>query len=73
MSHLRAARNHVLATHRRNLDGDCSGNEDLKHAPKVSDDAEGGFGCFDYAPNKTGASVGASMGSGQSMEMGALK
>ena len=67
MSHLRAARNHVLATHRRNLDGDCSGNEDLKHAPKVSDDAEGGTGCFDYSLKGTKASVGVSMGGGQSM------
>ena len=53
MSHLRAARVHMLATHCRNLDGDCSGNEDLKHAPKVSDDVEGGLGCFDYSPRKT--------------------
>ena len=73
MSHLCAAREHMLATHRRNLDGDCSGNEDLKHAPKVSDEVEAGFGCFDCSLNKAQASVGAAMHCGQPMKMGAMK
>ena len=72
-SHLLAACEPMLATHRRNLDEDTSTNEDLAHAPKVSDDVEAGFGCFDYALNKTGASVESAAGVGQSMKMGAMK
>jgi len=72
-SHLLAACEPMLETHRRNLDEDTSMNGDLAHAPKVSDEVEAGFGCFDYALNKTGASVESAAGVGQSMKMGALK
>ena len=63
----------MLETHRRNLDGDCSMNADVKNAPKVSDGVEAGFGCLDFSLSKTGASVESAAGTGQSMKMGAMK
>ena len=72
-SHLHAAHRPMLKTHQRNLDGDCSMNVDVKHAPKVSDDVEDGFGCLDFSLSKTRASVESAAGNGQSMKMGAMK
>ena len=71
-AHLFAAHGPMIATHLRNLDGDCSMYTELKHAPKVTDLVEAGFGCFDYALTKTKSSVESSYGVGHAMKMHAM-
>ena len=69
-AHLRAASAPMLATHLRNLDNDCSGNEEVAlYAPIVTDPVEGGFGCFDYLLGKSGASVESSFGTAHAQKM----
>ena len=56
----------------RNLDPDCSHNAELKCAPNVSDGVESGFGCFDYALDKTKSPVESSTVVGHAIKMKAF-
>lgn len=51
----------MLATHRRNLDKDCSEIEELEHAPVTTDKVESGFAVYDKTL-QLGASIDAMLG-----------
>ena len=70
-AHLHAAAPFMLATHKRNLDDNFKGVEDLKFAPTTSDRAESAFSNFDfsYSRNKSEGATYANFGVAQSKVM----
>ena len=62
-AHLRAASPFMLATHRRNLDKDCSHVSELKYAPTTSGLVESGFAHVDLCVSTLcGANIEACIG-----------